>query len=586
MIRNIMSAFSGFAMGNWPAKRFSYKRRAMQLARTMRRIRAEIGSIIVLIIPLALLSAPLAEAQADLGVLQPFYRSTQLQGHIIGLHLMEIPDYLLGSDIDFPYRKKPGAAQEIPFVDSFSINRFLGGYREEWLRKTDRWDDKLGIRSLDYVVRSSDGSLIYRPELIELRLKPYLDVGYRPQDITIALENVPTDLARASEFGAWGDRSPPADLRIWTEVISHFAYDLKAFLGNGASAISFKTGVEYDEKESFDGSANDFFALYEATDRGLHAVLPGAALSAGEFTALGECKLTTCVYDTADFLRWASSHRLTVSDVPRSLHAFMNRGEQSPAVTVNRAVQSYARLPAGTIAEIDQFGLMNQPFGVGNGEDPAAMQAIWQFQTLMGLWQRLHPRRVLHRGGMVQMGKMEFLNGAGFLRLMLDHYNGAHAYLLHLEDAGGMRAGRTESLAVAFTGHGKPALMVSSFSPEMSAAKHMVRIALPSCVSGSAVRTIHYRASDNVFTLMRADLNKAGNLKGEFAGCPLCLAPPMNMAADLERARVMIADNYPTYVAKMKETLRWRNDDTEVSVHGGTLSANLETNELLVVELD
>jgi hypothetical protein len=36
----------------------------------------------------------------------------------------------------------------------------------------------------------------------------------------------------------------------------------------------------------------------------------------------------------------------------------------------------------------------------------------------------------------------------------------------------------------------------------------------------------------------------------------------------------------------MKETLRWSSGDADVSVQGGTLSANLEANELLVVELN
>jgi hypothetical protein len=543
----------------------------------------------VLIVPMTLFGAATAEAQADLGVLQPFYRSTQLQGHLIALHLIEIPAYLLGSDIDFPYRRKPGAAQEIPFVDRFTINRFLGGYKEDWVRKSGLWDDKLGIRSMDYVVRSADGSLKYRPDLIELRLKPYLDVGYRPQDITIALENVPSDIARTPEFGAWGDRAPPADLHTWSDVISHFASDLKTYLGNGASAVSFKTGVEYDQKESFDGTPEDFFALYEATERGLHAVLPGAALSAGEFTRGGECPAsqTNCVYDTADFLRWANSHRLAVSDVPRSLNSFNGKGNPSPSAAVERAVQSYARLPAGTIAEIHQFGLLDQPFGVGNGDDPAAAQASWQFQALMGLWQQLHPRRVFHWGGILQMGKMEFLNGAGFLRLILDHYNGAHGYLLHAEAAGSINAtARTEILAVAFTGIGKPAVIVSSFNPAMSDGKQVVRVTLPRGLSASSVRTIHYRASDNVFMSIRTDLASDGNLKSEFISCPLCLAPPINMAANLDRAREMIPRNYPAYETKMNETLRWHSGDTEVSVQGSTLSAKLEANELLVVELD
>jgi len=590
MVQSILPASAVTAGNVWgsPTEESTNVRKFPRIGATMKWL-GRTWSAIALIIPMGLASALAAEAPADLGILQPFYRSTQLQGHLIGLHLIEIPEYLLGSDIDFPYRRKPGAAREIPFVDSFTINRFLGGYREDWLRQPEAsWDNNLGIRSMDYVVRSADGSLRFRPELIERRLKPYLAVGYRPQDITLALENVPSDLARAPEFGNWGDRSPPADLRIWTEVISHFASDLKAYLGSAASAVSFKTGVEYDEKASFDGSSEDFFALYEATDRGLHTVLPGAALGPGEFTGLGECRVATCNYSTADFLRYASAHRLTVSDVPRSLHAFLNRPNPWPSAAVERAVDSYARLPAGTIAEIHQFGLMDQPFGLGAGAaDPAAAQASWQFQTLMGLWQKLHPRRVFHWGGVIQMGNMEFLNGAGFLRLILDHYTGAHVFLLHPENgSGGRQTGGTESLAATFTGIGKAALIVSSFSPEMSAAKHVARFTLPSGLSSSSIRAIHYRASDNVFVRIRADLTNGGNLRREFSGCPMCLAPPAFMAVDLERARAIIASNYPAYQAKMKETLRWRSGDEDVSLQGRTLSANLEANELLVVELD
>src|SRR5205085_2651663 len=215
---------------------------------------------------------PQAGTVRDLGTLNPLYRATQLQGHLIGMGLMEIPGYLLGPDVDLKYARKPGMAREIPFADSFTINRFLGGYREDWLRKFREWDDRLGRRSLDYVIRQSDGSLKFRPELIRRRLAPYLSVGYRPQDITIALENVPWDLAtregRPPEAGAWGRRSPPGDLEEWARVIRQFAADLAAYLGPGAAAIQLETGVEYDERASFDGTAPEFFQYYETTDSG------------------------------------------------------------------------------------------------------------------------------------------------------------------------------------------------------------------------------------------------------------------------------------------------------------------------------
>src|SRR5436190_16183248 len=210
----------------------------------------------------------------DFGILEPFYRATQLQGQLIGMGLLDIPAYLTGPDVDLKYAAKPGMAREIPFVDSFTIVRFLGGYREDWLRKFNQWDDSLGRRSLDYAIRQTDGSLHFRPELIRRRLEPYLAAGYRPQDITIAFDNVPWDLATRGgavpEIGAWGRRSPPGDLGEWTQVIRQFALDLQAYLGSAASAIQFKTGGELDGKVGFDGSATDFFQFYAATDRALH----------------------------------------------------------------------------------------------------------------------------------------------------------------------------------------------------------------------------------------------------------------------------------------------------------------------------
>jgi len=218
------------------------------------------GFLLSLCAGLALGRAAPAAGARDLGILCPFYRATQLQGHLIGMGLMEVPAYLTASDIDLKYRAKPGASREIAFADNFTINRFLGGYRDDWLQKFHEWDDRLGRRSLDYEIRRSDGSWQFRPDLIRRRLEPYLASGYRPRDITIALENVPWDLAtpdrRPPEMGPWGRRSPPGDIEEWSLIVRQFATDLAAYLGGEASAIQFETGVEYDEKVSFDATAD------------------------------------------------------------------------------------------------------------------------------------------------------------------------------------------------------------------------------------------------------------------------------------------------------------------------------------------
>jgi hypothetical protein len=98
------------------------------------------------------------------------------------------------------------------------------------------------------------------------------------------------------------------------------------------------------------------------------------------------------------------------------------------------------------------------------------------------------------------------------------------------------------------------------------------------------LRTIHYRQSDNVFSAIRADLVADGNLNPDFASCASCLGPPLDMAADADRARMLIARNWQRYTELMKKNLRWVSNDPAVSRSGRTLHARLEPDELLLVD--
>jgi hypothetical protein len=570
------------------------------------RARRAASRIFGLLLSLGAGLAPSSPSQAgsasELGILHPFYRATQLQGQLIGMGLLDIPDYLTGPDIDLKYAAKPGMAREIPFVDSFTIVRFLGGYREDWLRKFRQLDERLGRRSLDYAIRESDGSLRFRPELIRQRLEPYLAAGYRAQDITIMLQNVPWDLAtkdgRPPVMTEWGRSSPPGDLDEWSRLIGQFALDLQAYLGPAASDLEFETCGECDQKANFEGSATEFFQFYAATDRALHSVLPEVSLTPGEFTGNGECtpKFPNCVYDTRDFLDFAAREHLRIADVPRSLHSLLDKPATAwPSAAAERAMRSYARLPPA-VAEVHQFGLLDEPFGdyVSRGSDAAALQANWEFQVLLRLWERLKPRRVFHWGGFDTVGKMAFLNGSGFLRLILDRYRGWHGYLLDPQDEGRSDhpsaarsgAGSPEVMALGVTDGARSAVILSSFSPYPGDLAKRITVTVPPemLAGGTPLKSIRYRQSRNVHALMRHDLAADGNLKPEFGGCPLCVAAPMRMARDAERARAMIARNRERYVEAMKDNLRWRENDPDLSRDGTDLRATLELNELLLIE--
>jgi hypothetical protein len=519
-----------------------------------------------------------------------FYRATQLQGHLFGMGLTRIPAFLEDPSLAFPYVPRPGAAAEIPFVDSFTINRMMGGYRQDWLEKFHLADPEFGRRSLDYVIRRKDGSLQFRPGLIRRRLQPYLDAGYHASDITLALDNTPWDLAtpdhRPPEQGPWGRNTPPGDLREWSAVVRHFAQDMKDYLGIEAASITFETGIEYDEKASFAGDADAFFQYYLATDRALHDVLPGAHLTPGEFTGLGVCPAQNrdCVYDEQAFARFAAEANIMPAMLPRSLHSLVDRPNPFPSAAVQRVAASYARLPA-VVREIHQFGLLFEPFGEADSSDPGPMQANWEFQTLAGLMAEGAPRRVFHWGGVITVGPMQFVNGSGVLRLVLDHYLGRDVSLLPARDSAGF-ASTAQIVAMRLNDGTAEALILSSFSPHPSAALRPVVVDLPDVNrrDGHRLRVFTYAASDNVFSAIAHDLAAEGNLKPAFLACPLCLGSPTIMATDATRARTMLARNWPRYVLKMQAGLRWQESGASVRLTGRTITATLEANELMVIE--
>ena len=129
-------------------------------------------------------------------------------------------------------------------------------------------------------------------------------------------------------------------------------------------------------------------------------------------------------------------------------------------------------------------------------------------------------------------------------------------------------------------------MIVSSFSPHASDAARPVNLELPSgMLDGSRpLKSIRYSQSSNVQARIRADLAADNNLRPDFGGCPLCLANPIQMARDADRARAMLARNWENYVEVIKDNLRWHSEDRGISRDGTGLRVTLEPNELVLIE--
>ena len=516
------------------------------------------------------------------------YRATQLQGSLVarGQWLIEIPAYLTEPGQDLTYATKPGWTKEVPFVDRFQIARFLGAWDNHPI------DEDVPPASLDYVQSSSD-SLLYETSLLEGRLAPYLDAGYTPADITLSLDNVCWAIAAdGGKVGPYGQSNPPAGDAEWHDAISHFAADLRSLYGARAGGFRFKVGVEFDYAHFFDGTPEQYYQLYNTAHRAVRSVFPDAVVMPAEFTGTGTCPdgdgNGPCVYSTSNLLAQAAAAGTLPAVVPRSLNPAGIEGILFPSRSVELAVDSYAGLDV--VPEIHQFGYMHPSFGARYIEQ-GALRANWEFQTLIGLIARLDPARIACWDPFDQEGGHHFLNGTGYVRLLLTRYDGANVYPLY---SMAHRSGETEIVAAGFhdTVTGAVAIVLSSYSPAAPSQVETAAIAIPpGIIPGGSLRgwnVVRYGPSNTVFAAFQRDLAAAGNLHSNFTGSgSVYQASATNMAADASLVPAMLRANYGHYTSVIQETLNLSvlQASDEIGYDGiSTLTATIPANQLIVIE--
>ena len=221
----------------------------------------------------------------SLGELQPFWRSQPVLGPFLqdSLNIIAVPDYM--SQTDFPYQKR-SFSKEVPFADNLSVVRLLGGYSSypgisgKLTNSTTPEGIALleKLRVYDFVYRNDLEALVFRPELIEDRLQPYLGVGY--EDLTIVLDNIPWDLTQNPSFSSYGNKGVPDVAEEWYETIKELCNTLVGIMGvDKANKLRFRIGTEMNGLERFDGTEDEFITHYDYAAAAIQDVLPGATLS-------------------------------------------------------------------------------------------------------------------------------------------------------------------------------------------------------------------------------------------------------------------------------------------------------------------
>jgi hypothetical protein len=208
-----------------------------------------------------------------LGTLDPFWRYSAALGpwHEVAQGLHIIPEHALAGD--FPYRKRP-FPKEVPFADHLSVVRILGGFNDG----SDKGEGNPSVRARDLAFRDAEGKIQTRFELLEPRLRPYLDNGYT--EFTFVLDNVPFAFPETPAVYALGQYQPPADMREWNQFVSDFCRKLEELLpAEALASIRFRVGTEMQDTRRFGGTQEQYEAFYAASVAGIREVLPSAKIS-------------------------------------------------------------------------------------------------------------------------------------------------------------------------------------------------------------------------------------------------------------------------------------------------------------------
>lgn len=511
-----------------------------------------------------------SEAQPR-GVLDDFYRRSQLQGHLFGNNgvgfLATVPEVMRDPGLSFPYRLPPGQTAEVPYVSSFTVNRVLGGYHPDWLNGAPR-----NSRDLIYLDR---GTYRTRFELLTNNINLYLDAGYRTSDLTLGLDNVPWDIARptcadgSTALGTYGNRAPVAVTGSYRFLIRKLAEHLRATYGEDALRFRFKVGVEYNTREAYCGTPAEYWTMYSVAREEIERTLPGAPVLISEIggSPTGED------INFYDIYRQALERRWPVYAAARSAHYFPNAAIRPTTALAQQVASSFDFLdPLGAAwsealpKQIHQFGLLGEVgFDLDEYYEMGPRQAAWMFMMAFKLKSTTNLNWLAHWETFDRfLGAGPYPSSATWLLQILDNLQGAAWQVLPTSAPEFPQ--HKEFYAVSFKKEGRTFVIVSAFTPDLRRGNTVevvhVRLSpadLPSFganrpLADYAVRAVDFGPNDNPARYFRGLLERrvvaGAKLDDRFLASPMYLGQIRNMVAadgvNLDEARRRVAAHLRT----------------------------------------
>jgi len=265
-------------------------------------------------------------------------------------------------------------------------------------------------------------------------------------------------------------------------------------------------------------------------------------------------------------------HISSVSTLARSTHSFPHVYDMSPKERFERSVKSFKDVLHGKpdnfirnlSLEFHQFGVIGSLIQE-KGNFSGSREVSWHFQVMFRSkasgymdkcwsWDKSEKIQTGHNK------EVHFLNGIGWLYSVLDHLQGDETYLLDTKlkkDSG------CNVTSVAFTNNDRITLILSSWTKDreinqnISARINIPESILPFKINIGQAKMICSADEDEVYKIIKKDLNDANNLKFKFKfkENDREVGTIRSMAADYDAASKMIFTQMAKYQNLQQKSL-------------------------------
>jgi hypothetical protein len=520
-----------------------------------------------------------------LGELTPFWRNsagiggmggTLSKPHVFlanGQGLELIPQYACEKS-DFNYIKR-NYPKEATFADHLSLVRILGGIGKEGATEPT----ELTLLS-EIVVRGKTGELEYRWDVLDAKLKPYIESGYA-SNLTIVLDNTPWCLPEkgTAEGGAMGQSTPAGNVDEWFNFIKAFTARVVKNVGeDNAKHLRFRYGTEMNGMERFSGTEEEYIERYDAAAAAVQAVIPSAEFGAFNFSGAGLSQLKGGKYNVnIDVIGEHSAKRRNhyserSQKTPFDWVAFSRYF--SPGIDIEeraegcRDIWEYMDEVCSSMPEISreihEFGVAPWGDEVGAKMRTAEAGAYGAAMTaLMNIWlwdagiDRLWHWSMLEQVRVAGGRKESLFLGHAWFYSVMEYMRGGESYLLHptskskngTKYIGLMSVKRKEKVAYI--------MLVSSNPDTEEDSTESVQFEIPTQFLNFYQKKMSYTVFNKAtasYDQMRRDLLEVGLLQERFVDRPDRCGNVREMAIN-SAGRRLIGDQIETYQTMWQQSL-------------------------------